>query len=202
MNKKQIVSFVVFIITLVVFISTVIWMLVIEHGFTGPSPLLSNVCFGKSPYWYGGYQCAFPNQDQGFEAAGLISFSMFALWRFYSGKTKKIALAQALSLFGAVVALMIFVEASLIWDLHLVSSGSLLGNVWWTEQVTSQTCFIKAPNYSPSANNCTFLNYGEAFIISAIVAIGGFFYEDFSQPFDSKKIDDEIERKKKEAITS
>ena len=149
-------------------------MLAVEHGFTGPSPIFSNICFGKSSYWYHGYQCVFPNQDQGMEASALVSFSAFALWRFYSGKTRSIAFVQALFLFASIIALMTFIEASLVWDLHLVSSGSIFGNVWWGEQVTSQTCFIKASNYSPSANNCSFLNYGELFLISGLTAFLAF----------------------------
>jgi hypothetical protein len=84
----------------------------------------------------------------------------------------------------------------------LILPNGTRDDVSGNEQVTSQVCFIKAPNYSPSANNCEFVNYAEVFMVSSIVSVCGFFYEKFGKPFDSKKLNNEIRRKMREAAAN
>jgi uncharacterized membrane protein len=83
------------------------------------------------------------------------------------------AFSLALFIFGLIVGIAIFIDVQIMNGVYHIGSLALktAGYPWWTERVTEETCFL---GQSPD-DNCGFLNYGQALIVSVILSFAGFF---------------------------
>ena len=114
--------------------------------------------------------CEFFNYDEMFEGSGLFSFVAFTLWR-YRGRFI-VAVAQSLFFFGSVIAVVTYLTNDALWQFTGPTGDGL---PWWTEQVTYQSCLIRASSYSisPWSPNCTLFNYADLFVVSIVLALSG-----------------------------
>jgi hypothetical protein len=78
----------------------------------------------------------------------------------------------ALFVFGLVMGAAVFIDVQVMNGVYHIGSFAIetAGYPWWTERVTEETCFL---GQSPD-DNCGFLNYGQAFVISVALSFIGF----------------------------
>jgi len=130
-----------------------------------------------------------------FSSAG-VSFAGFVLWQYFRQAGAQAfeelklregllpSLGKALAVFGGIGALATFIDVQVTNGIYQVGNVTFtaIGYPWWGEQVATDTCFIKAADYSSGAPNCSFLNYGDLFLIALLLAfIGLVLYFRYSQ---------------------
>lgn len=136
----------------------VVYVIVGDNGVLGITNILHNFNF---------------NYDDLVESAFVVSLFGFFFWKMKREAIRSM-IGQILVVYSTAVIIPVYLMGYVVWSLGLVHSGGPYSNIWWTEQLTYQTCFIKAPNYGGNAiPNCMLLNYGDAFITSVLLLITG-----------------------------
>lgn len=136
----------------------VVYVIIGDNGVLGITNILHNFNF---------------NYDDLMESAFVVSLFGFFFWKIKREATG-LMIGQILVLYSTAVIIPLYLMGSVVWSLGLVHSGGPYSNIWWTEQLTYQTCFVNAPDYGGNAiPNCTLLNYGDAFITSVLLSIIG-----------------------------
>lgn len=119
------------------------------------------------------------------ELSIFLSFLGLWCWKYFSyhgtPKTRLVSsLGFSLVVFGIIFAVTVWAETQFTWG-HLwygiriwngFPDGS--GYPWGIEQVTYNSCLIKAITYTIQTQDCIFLNYDEVIYGSLIAVVAGF----------------------------
>ena len=98
---------------------------------------------------------------------------------YYLSKTRNLRYSFGKTLFSysVLIAFLIFFSIYILSGVSFIifhTNANNNGFQYWTNSVTSSTCFFRMPNWSIATESCYFINYAELFIFSIIGAVIGY----------------------------